>query len=292
MMSSTSPIKVGLLGRGITASASPAIHETEAGCLGLTLTYELFDFDVLGLADDALADMVSQLIGRGFSGVNITHPFKQAVIPLLDAVDPTAASLGAVNCVTFHEGRTSGSNTDWIGFQFMLDVALPQEKREIVAQIGSGGAGSATAFALLHSGTRELRIHDTSSVRIEALSNRLQSAFPDARLIACATPAAAIDGACGVVQSTPVGMARHPGMPFDPALLTADQWLADVIYFPRETELLKAARRRGLATADGAPMVVGQAAEAFLRFTGVEPDRDRMLAALNAGHGQDQRGAV
>ena len=292
MTAATSPVKVGLLGRGIAASSSPAIHEAEAARLGLALTYELFDFDMLGLADDALADTLAQLIASGFSGTNITHPFKQSVIPLLDEVDPTAASLGAVNCVTFREGRMVGSNTDWIGFQFMLDVALPQARRDIVAQIGSGGAGSATAFALLHSGTSELRIHDTSAIRIEALTGRLQSAFPDTRIVACATPAAAIDGACGVVQSTPVGMVRHPGMPFDPDLLATGQWLADIIYFPRETELLKAARQRGMATANGAPMVVGQAAEAFRQFTGLEPDRDRMLAAFNAANGQDQRGVA
>ncbi|MWV28187.1 shikimate dehydrogenase [Aurantiacibacter rhizosphaerae] len=280
MTGTNSPLKVGLLGRGIAASSSPAIHETEAACLDLALTYQLFDFDLLGLADDALSGKLNQLLDGGFSGVNITHPFKQAVIPLLDDIDPTAASLGAVNTVTFRDGRMIGSNTDWIGFQFMLDVALPDEPRDIVAQIGSGGAGSATAFALLASGTRELRIHDASATRIEALEQRLRSAFPEATIIACASAAGAIDGACGVVQSTPVGMAQHPGMPFDPALLDEDQWLADVIYFPRETELLKAARQRGMATADGAPMVVGQAAEAFRQFTGVEPDRDRMLAAL------------
>ena len=285
------PIRVGLLGRGITASASPAIHEAEAARLGLALTYELFDFDALGLADDALAGMLEQLVQRGFSGVNITHPFKQAVIPILDELEPTAASLGAVNCVTFRDGCMYGSNTDWVGFQFMLDLKLPRARRDIVAQIGSGGAGSATAFALLQSGTRELRIHDSFAARTITLANRLQSAFPDAHIIDCATPAAAIAGADGVVQTTPVGMEQHPGMPFDPALLSSDQWFADVIYFPRETELLKAARKRGMATADGAPMVIGQAAEAFLRFTGVEPDRDWMLATLDAADQNDQRGA-
>ena len=292
MTAAPSPIKVGLLGRGIAASSSPAIHETEAACLGVALTYELFDFDLLGLADNALAETLAQLKDRGFSGVNITHPFKQAVIPLLDEVDPTAASLGAVNTVTFRDGRMIGSNTDWIGFQFLLELALPPSNRNVVAQIGSGGAGSATAFALLESGTRELRIHDSSSDRIEALASRLHSAFPEAHIVSCATPVAAIDGADGVVQSTPVGMEAHPGMPFDPELLEAGQWLADVIYFPRETQLLKAARRRGMATADGTAMVVGQAAEAFRQFTGVEPDRDRMLAALDGSSDQDQRGAA
>ncbi len=292
MTDAASPIKIGLLGRGIGASSSPVIHETEATRLGLALTYDLFDFDALGLADEALADMLAQLVERGFRGVYVTHPFKQAVIPLLDEVDSTAASLGAVNCVSFDDGRMSGTNTDWIGFAFMLDLAFPQQPRDVVAQIGSGGAGSATAFALLHSGTRELRIHDMSADRVDALANRLRSAFPEASIVSSATPAAAIEGACGVVQSTPVGMVAHPGMPFDPDLLSSGQWLADVIYFPRETELLKAAQTRGLATAGGAPMVIGQAAEGLRRFTGVEPDRDRMLAALNAGDNQAQRGVA
>ena len=120
----------------------------------------------------------------------------------------------------------------------------------------------------------------------------MRAAFPDATIVGCTTPGAAIAGACGVVQSTPVGMVQHPGMPFDPALMSKGQWLADVIYFPRETELLKAARERGLPTADGAPMVVGQAAEAFRQFTGMEPDRDRMLAALDSGSGDARRGAA
>lgn len=292
MMDSASTTKIGLLGRGIGASSSPVIHETEAARLGLALTYDLFDFDALELADDALAGKLARLVERGFRGVYVTHPFKQAVIPLLDEVDSTAASLGAVNCVSFDDGRMSGTNTDWIGFAFMLDLSFPQQPRDVVAQIGSGGAGSATAFALLHSGTRELRIHDVSAVRLEELSDRLKSAFPEAHIVSCATPDAAIDGACGVVQSTPVGMVAHPGMPFDPDLLSSGQWLADIIYFPRETELLKAAQKRGLATAGGAPMVIGQAAEGLRRFTGVEPDRDRMLAALNAGDNQAQRGAA
>ena len=290
MTQGASSTLVGLLGRGITASSSPKIHEDEARELGLPLSYSLFDFDVLGLADEALGDVLADVAGRGFSGVNITHPFKQAVIPLLDEVDDIASSLGAVNCVTFRDGRMVGSNSDWIGFQFMLDRALPGHGRDTVAQIGSGGAGSATAFALLKSGTGELRIHDASQDRIEALAGRLRAAFPHVEVIACETPEDAIAGTCGIVQSTPVGMEDHPGMPFDPDLLDSKQWLADVIYFPRETELLKAARERGLATADGAPMVIGQAAEAFRLFTGLEPDRDRMLAALDGGVTQS-RGA-
>ena len=280
MTATSRTIRVGLLGRGIEASSSPAIHECEAEAQGLGLSYELFDFDQLGLPDTALGSQLAQLAEEGFAGTNVTHPFKQAVIPLLDEIDPTARALGAVNCVRFKGRRVIGSNSDWIGFTFLLDDGLPKAHRKVVAQVGAGGAGSATAYSLIATGTAELRLHDQSADQVATLSARLQTAFPDAVIIVCGSPDEAISGADGVVQATPVGMAEHPGMPFDPALLRLHQWLAEVIYFPRETELLRAARQRGLATADGTAMVIGQAAEAFRLFTGVEPDRSRMLARL------------
>ena len=98
--------------------------------------------------------------------------------------------------------------------------------------------------------------------------------------VAAVETATALAGADGVVQATPVGMASHPGTPFDPALLHAGQWLAEVIYFPRETALLRAARQRGCTTLDGAGMAVFQAVQAFELFTGRPADPARMRRAL------------
>lgn len=272
----------GLVGRGIQASSSPAIHKREAAAQGFDLAYELFDFDRLMLPDSKLPDLLQSLAERGFAGVNITHPFKQEVIASLDEIDLTAKALGAVNCVKFENGRAIGSNSDWIGFSFMMQSELPNAALDRVAQIGAGGAGSATAFALLALGVSELRIQDVSAARIGALIERLASQYPHAELIACSTAQTAIEGVDGIVQSTPVGMADHPGVPFAPELLEPGQWLAEIIYFPRETQLLHAARAKGLACANGAAMVIGQAAEAFRLFTDAAPDRDRMLATFTA----------
>ncbi|MBT0668170.1 shikimate dehydrogenase [Novosphingobium profundi] len=279
-MNAPRSLTAGLIGRGILASQSPAIHEAEAFDHGVALAYMLVDFDHLGLDDAALGDTLAFLRGVGLTGVNITHPFKQCVIPLLDEVDATAQALGAVNCVRFEEGRTIGFNSDWVGFCWLLESELPGRSLERVAQTGAGGAGSATAWALLSMGTRELRLHDVSYERSTALAERLRAHFPEARVEVCDHAAEAIAGADGVVQSTPVGMTDHPGMPFAAELLRAGQWLADVIYFPRESELVLAARARGLAAVGGEAMVVGQAADPFRRFTGLEPDRARMMRKL------------
>ena len=281
-MTDPAPIRTGLLGRGIGGSASPAIHEREAAAIGIALRYELIDFDRLALADDELGAQIDKLASEGFTGVNVTHPFKQAVIPLLDEIEETAQILGAVNCVSFSDGRKRGLNSDLPGFAFLLEHDLAGAALGIVAQIGAGGAGSATAFALLAAGTRDLRLCDTSRARAAELAVRLTAAFPLARIAVTDNPADAIAGADGVVQATPIGMEAHPGMPFDPALLEAHQWLADIIYFPRETELVQAAKERGLRAVGGSAMVIGQASEPFRRFTGCEPDRERMLAEFFA----------
>lgn len=276
-MNDAAPIRAGLIGRGIQASSSPAIHEREARAAGVALTYHLIDFDQMGLGDDALGAQLETLAGLGFSGVNVTHPFKQAVMPLLDEIEDTAAALGAVNCVAFRNGRSYGFNSDWTGFAFLLEHELGDAAQRCVAQLGAGGAGSATAYALLARGVEELRLCDTAAERAGDLAARLQAQFPAARIIVTGDPAAAITGAEGVVQATPIGMKVHPGVPFDPNLLDPGQWLADIIYFPRETELVLAAKARGVRAVGGSAMVVGQASAPFRQFTGCEPDRERML---------------
>jgi shikimate dehydrogenase len=275
-------IRAGLIGRGIGGSASPSIHQGEGSALGLNLRYELFDFDRLGLEDDDLGPFLDRLANEGHAGANVTHPFKQAVIPLLDALDPPAELLGAVNCISFSGGAKRGFNSDMSGFAFLLEYELAEAKMDCVAQVGAGGAGSATAFALLSSGVRQLRLFDTAHSRAHDLEARLGRSFPTAGIVVSDTPEAALNGADGIVQTTPIGMDAHPGTPFDPALVGQNQWLADIIYFPRETELVRAVKARGVRAVGGSTMVVGQASQPFRLFTGHEPDRERMLASFLA----------
>jgi shikimate dehydrogenase len=267
----------GLLGRGIGASRSPEMHEREAAALGVALVYRAIDFDLQGFEDDRLDRMVRTLQAIGFDGTNVTHPFKQRVLASLDTVSPDAAALGAVNTVVFREGARHGFNTDWTGFRANMQLGLPGIALRRVAQIGCGGAGSAVAYALLSMGVQELRVIDPDCAKAEAMAERVGIHFPEQTIAVVSSAEAALDAADGLVQTSPIGMASHPGMPFPAELLRADMWVSEIVYFPPETELLRAAKKRGCSTLAGGGMAVHQAADAFRLITGLEPSVSRML---------------
>ena len=287
---SRTSILCGLIGSGIGGSRSPAMHETEAKALGLPLVYRTLDSEVIGFGAEDLGPFLQTMAALGFDGTNVTHPFKQAVVPLMDELSEAAQKLGAVNTVLLREGKLIGDNTDWSGYRASFLASLGVLPRANVAMVGAGGAASAVGYAHLDLGAQRLAIFDPAADRAQALAERLGALFPDAEVFAAGSPAEAIVGVDGVVQCSPMGMEKHPGMPFDPMLLTRDMWVSDVIYFPLETELLRAAKALGCATLNGGGMAVMQAAHAFARFTGLEPDVERMLADFAAGsEAQDGR---
>lgn len=275
-------VLVGLIGRDILASRSPTLHEAEADAQGLRLVYTLFDFAQLGLEVQDLPRMLSAAELVGFAGVNVTHPFKQAVIEHLDTLSQTAAGVGAVNTVEFRGGRRIGHNTDVTGFANAFSAELRDVARDRVALIGAGGGGCAVAHALLSLGVAHLVIHDTDSDRAAALPENLAGRFDAARVSIAANPAEAAHGVDGVVNATPVGMAAHPGMAIPAESLRADMWVADIVYFPLETALLAAARAKGCRVMNGSAMAVYQAAHAFEIFTGRRADAARMQSAFRA----------
>ena len=269
-------VLVGLIGSGIQASRTPAMHEREGAEQGLRYIYKLIDLDELRIGPEALPELVTAARRMGFAGLNITYPCKQAVIPLLDELTPDAQALGAVNTVVFRDGRSIGCNTDWWGFAESFKRELADVARDRVIQFGAGGAGAAVAHALLTLGVGQLRIVDTDAGRAERLATELCTRFGSERAIPEGDLEKALSDANGVVNTTPVGMAKHPGMPLPAHLLHPAVWVADIIYFPLETELLRTARGIGCHTMGGGGMAVFQAVGAFRLFTGVEPDPERM----------------
>ncbi|WP_369031769.1 MULTISPECIES: shikimate dehydrogenase [Streptomyces] len=273
---------VGLIGSGIGPSLSPALHEREADRQGLRYLYRLIDIDTLGVPAQAVGDLVRAARDLGFDGLNITHPCKQLVIEHLDGLDAQAEALGAVNTVVFEDGRAIGHNTDVTGFAASFARGLPDAPLERVVQLGAGGAGAAVAHATLTLGAGEVTVVDALPDRAADLAASLNRHFGAGRATA-ATPdrlAALIGRADGIVHATPTGMAAHPGLPFPAELLHAGLWVAEVVYRPLETELLRTARAVGCAALDGGGMAVFQAADAFRLFTGREPDGGRMLADI------------
>jgi shikimate dehydrogenase len=264
--------EVGLIGAGIATSLSPALHEREAAELELDYAYRLIE-----LEERDVGDLLERARRAGLRGVNVTHPCKQDVIPHLDALSDDAAALHAVNTVVFEDGRATGHNTDTTGFAESFARGLPEAALHDVVLLGAGGAGSAAGLAALRLGAGRLTVVDVDREQAEACAHRLGAEVGTVD---------AVREADGLIHATPTGMEAHPGMPLDQALLHPGLWVADVVHRPLATELLQRARVLGCPTLDGGGMAVFQAADAFELFTGVEPDRERMLRhfAELAGH--------
>ena len=270
-------IRVGLIGSGIQASGSPGMHMQEAKQNGLDLTYELLDLDRVPEGAAALEPVLAEAESSGFAGVNVTHPCKQSVIQYLPELSEHAKALGAVNCVVFSGGRRIGHNTDWFGFAEGFRRGMPGAAIDRVTQLGAGGAGSAVAYAMLRMGVGELTVMDTDAQKADQLARSLGEKFGSSRIKSAARVDSELEQSAGLINTTPVGMAKYPGLPIPASSLRPSLWVAEVVYFPLETELLRAARACGCRTMDGGAMAVFQAAESFRLFTGITPDSDRML---------------
>ncbi|MGY1922270.1 shikimate dehydrogenase [Pseudomonas tolaasii] len=272
------PILAGLIGAGIQASRTPALHEREGDAQGLRYLYRLIDLEPLKLNVNALPDLLDAVELMHFTGLNITYPCKQAILPLLDELSDEARGIGAVNTVVFQAGKRIGHNTDCLGFAEGFRRNLHDVARQRVVQMGAGGAGAAVAHALLAEGVQHLSIFDVDAARARELVANLARRFGTGRAQVGGHLENAMAEADGLVNTTPVGMAKLPGTPMPPAMLRAELWVAEIVYFPLETELLRDARALGCRTLDGGNMAVFQAVKAFELFSGEVPDADRMLA--------------
>ena len=270
-------VLVGLIGANIMSSLSPALHADAFAAAGIDGYYHLMDVD--RLAERRLPRLLDAVKAAGFAGTNVTFPFKQEIMPLLDRVDAEAAEIGAVNTVVIEPGGgTTGYNTDRVGFRLSFEEGLGLASAEgaTVVLVGAGGAGSAVAFALMDLGVATLVLHDRDRERASALMEALNARSGRSRCRLAGDLDLEIAAADGVINATPQGMRGIPGNPVPSAALRAAHWAADVIYTPIETEFIQAAASRGARVLTGGGMCVHQAAAAFRLFTGIEPDVARM----------------
>ncbi|WP_198952379.1 shikimate dehydrogenase [Phaeobacter sp. 22II1-1F12B] len=261
--------RMGLVGRGIRLSRTPAMHEAEADAQGLKCRYDLLDTEAG--TDGSLAEILDRAENAGYAGLNVTYPYKQDVIAHLHQLSDAAKRIGAVNTVVFRDGRRFGHNTDFWGFSESLRRGLSNANLDSVLLIGAGGAGAALGHALADLGVTRLMIADTRTEVAQALALGVGSVAT-----AVSNLAEAASACDGIVNATPVGMAKLPGTPIDAKLLSERHWVADIVYFPLETAFLKAARATGCRTLSGEGMAVFQAVRAFELFTGRPADPDRM----------------
>jgi shikimate dehydrogenase len=267
----------GLIGAPIAHSASPAMHERAAEALGVHCHYQLIE--VAGAGREELRLLLDGVRRLGFAGVNVTFPYKEAVVSLLDELSPEALSIGAVNTVVVRSGRLIGYNTDTTGFARAITELVRDPAQSRIAVIGAGGVGKAIAFALVETGVREIRIFDTDRAKAEQLAAQLKS---QGKAKAVDSVEVAMHGATGVVNGSPVGMLPNRGTPVPDALLHKDLWVADAVYTPLWTPLLNAAKAKGAEVMTGRELAIYQAADAFELFTGLKPSAVEMGNAFDA----------
>ena len=267
----------GLIGAPIAHSASPAMHERAAEALGAHCHYQLIEVADAGREElRLLLDGVRRL---KFAGVNVTFPYKEAVVPLLDELSPGARAIGAVNTVVVRDGRLVGYNTDTTGFARAIAELVRDPAQSAVAVIGAGGVGKAIAFALAATGVTDIRIFDTDPVKARHLASLLES---QARTSVAVSVEDAMRGVTGLVNGSPVGMLPSRATPVPEALLHDGLWVVDAVYTPLWTPLLNAAKAKGAKVMTGRELAIYQAADAFELFTGLKPSAVEMGNAFDA----------
>ena len=269
----------GLIGHGVGPSLTPEMHEREAARQGLRYVYKVIELSDGSISRERLEQLLTGALDLGFDGLNVTHPVKQAMVPLIDELAPAVTAIGALNTVLIHDGRTTGHNTDVTGFRRSFTEGLPDADLGRVVLLGAGGAGTAVAHALADLGVRHLLVVDPDATRARILALTLRERPIEVELVAAAGDdvAAALGRSAGLVNATPVGMAAHAGSPIPAEMLRRDLWVADIVYRPISTTLLDLAREAGCIVLNGAGMAVHQAADAFELITGLPADRAAML---------------
>jgi shikimate dehydrogenase len=283
------PGLLGIIGSPVRASLSPAMQQAALRHLKLDACYRAFE-----LAPDQLRTALRALPLFGFWGVNVTIPYKEQVLPLLDEVDAAAGAIGAVNTIVVRGGRLFGYNTDAEGFRMALEIGGRTELHGArVLVVGAGGAARAVAFACLAGGCRSLLIANRSGARARSLCRALRVNFPAADIGAVSIGEADWSRrveSCGVVvNTTPLGGKPDDPPPVPLAALRRGQTVMDIVYRPRRTRLLSAAAAAGAGTVDGLQMLLHQGALAFTLWTGREAPSAVMRRALAGAAARAER---
>jgi shikimate dehydrogenase len=280
------PQFVGILGYPLGHSISPIFQQAAFDHLGLDIRYQAWEVPPQGLAET-----VDGLRHPSRLGASVTIPHKEAVLPLMDELDPPAQRMGAVNTIAKRQGRLWGHNTDAEGFMRALlgDAHLLPEGKRVVL-LGAGGAARAIAFALTAAGIGSLVIANRTLERAQALAREMEGFLAKIEVIPWEAEALrlALLRCHLLVNCTSIGMKGSPTegqLPLEPYLIPKEALIYDIVYNPLETPLLREARRVRARTLGGLPMLVYQGAAAFRLWTGRAAPVDIMMNAAREALG-------
>ena len=278
---------IGLLGWPVSHTKSPILHNAVSTEHGQNMVYL-----PLSVHPDAIEAAVRGLPALGFTGVNVTVPHKQAVMPLLDHIDPAAQAIGAVNTIHFtphadgsYPPHASGYNTDWIGLQQDLKQQEVAFNGRDTLVLGAGGSARAVVYMLLAANAK-VALFARRLEQAEKLAQDMLVHFPHGRLTTHTLNQLPLQATTAqaplIIHTTPVGMHPHVDHSVWPDDLPfpAGAYLYDLVYTPAHTKIMQQAQAAGCGTSSGLGMLLGQAAEAYRLWTGINPDLDIMKRAL------------
>jgi shikimate dehydrogenase len=271
-----------VIGWPIEHSRSPMIHGYWLKRYGIDGSYTK-----IAVRPEEVTAFVRSLAARGLAGCNVTLPHKEAVFRAADVREASAEAVGAANTLWLEDGRLHAANTDTYGFMRHLELSVPawRAKDRPALLLGAGGAARGIVYGLLEVGVGEVRVANRTLARAEEIAGHFGRRV---KPVGWRDAEAAGKDAGLLVNTTSLGMAKAGPLDFDVGRLAADATVADIVYVPLETDLLRRARARGLATVDGLGMLLHQAVPGFAKWFGVTPEvtpelRDILVADIE-GH--------
>lgn len=276
----TNSVKLGLIGDNIIQSKSPRLHRTAGQLTGLDVTYDRLIPKDMGLSFDEVFELAR---ASGFRGINITYPYKEVVTSKVTVSDLLLRGIGAVNTVVFDSDGPKGFNTDYTGFMNAYRSVRGTEQPGVVCLIGTGGVGKAVAFGLIGLGAQAIHCVDLDPAKAASIADTLVALGSQTRIEVFGDAVAAVDGADGIINCTPLGMVGIGGSPLPDDAMQGAAWVFDAVYTPVDTQFLQDAQRAGLTVISGYELFFGQGVDAWKIFTGIEIDHAALRIAIQ-GH--------
>lgn len=271
-------LHLGLIGDNIAHSSAPHLHRLAGEQNGLDVQYDRLVPAELG---KDFPQIFADCKKAGFTGLNVTYPYKEIALREVEIEDPQVARIGAINTIVFSENGAKGFNTDYSGFIDAYRTVRDQTPCGTVAMAGAGGVGKAVAFALLTLGARDIRLFDCDIDKANALADDMRKAATSATTISVgSTIEQATDGAEGLINCSPLGMVGKPGTPIPRSLMRDAKWVFDAIYTPIETQFILDAHAERLQIISGYELFFYQGVNAWDFFSGLPLDHSRLRKSL------------
>ncbi|MFP4021513.1 MAG: shikimate dehydrogenase [Halanaerobium sp.] len=266
----------GLLGKTLSHSISPSLHNNGFRDLGINAVYLMLE-----TKEKDLKEYINSLKTLGFAGWNVTIPYKESIIPYLNGFSSLARAAGAVNTVLNRKGRLTGYNTDVIGFQRQIEEAGVKVKNKRAVVIGAGGAARAVIAAMIQLDLADITIINRTVENAEELAKLFREENAEQNFDFCSLEeqeyAEVLKAADLVVDTTPVGMYSNniKNIVINPEYLHEDQLVIDLVYNPLKTQILKEAEKRGAQIGNGLPTLIYQAEASFKLWTQEMPPKKK-----------------